>query len=118
MHGFRTAAPGRRIEVSASSPLGLRVWHRAYCGWFDADRGARRVRAAAWGWLADRLVRFAGGRAEEVRVQVAREHDALVRCYRAIAFLYGGSVPSQFTDPEDIAMCEAMHVASKVLGRS
>lgn len=35
------------------------LWHRAYCAWYDADRGGKRVRAAAWGWIADRLVRFA-----------------------------------------------------------
>lgn len=34
------------------------LWHRAYCHWYDhRDRG-QEFRAAAWGWLADRLVRF------------------------------------------------------------
>ncbi|WP_281380807.1 hypothetical protein [Nocardioides panaciterrulae] len=34
------------------------LWHRAYCNWFDHDRAGHNVRAAVWGWLADRLVRF------------------------------------------------------------
>lgn len=33
------------------------LWHRAYCRWYDHDRAGHRARAAAWGWIADRLVR-------------------------------------------------------------
>lgn len=40
-------------------PLGTALWHRAYCRWYDhRDRG-HEVRAALWGWIADRLARFA-----------------------------------------------------------
>lgn len=35
------------------------LWHRAYCNWYDRDRAGHRVRAAAWGFIADRLARFA-----------------------------------------------------------
>lgn len=35
------------------------VWHRAYCNWYDHDRAGHRVRAAAWGFIADRLVHWA-----------------------------------------------------------
>lgn len=101
------------VRLSAGS----RLWHAFYCLWFDADRAGRRCRAAVWGWVADRLVRFAGGRAEDVRVQVAREHDALVLGYKALAYRYGGTTPDQYTEPEDVQGCEAMHVAAKVLGR-
>lgn len=38
-------------EVAPMSAL----WHRAYCRWYDADRAGHRRRAAAWGWVADRL---------------------------------------------------------------
>lgn len=34
------------------------LWHRAYCRWYDHDRAGRNRRAAAWGWVADRLVRL------------------------------------------------------------
>lgn len=42
-----------------SHDLGTALWHRAYCNWFDHDRAGRTVRAALYGWLADRIVRFA-----------------------------------------------------------
>lgn len=35
------------------------LWHRAYCRWYDHDRAGHRVRAAVWGWWADRIVRWA-----------------------------------------------------------
>lgn len=38
---------------------GTAVWHRAYCNWYDADRAGHWLRATVWGWVADRLVRFA-----------------------------------------------------------
>lgn len=39
--------------------LGTALWHRAYRRWHEhRDRG-HEFRAAAWGWLADRLVRWA-----------------------------------------------------------
>jgi len=41
------------------APLGSRTWHRAYRIWYDADRAGSTIRAAAWGWIADRLVRWA-----------------------------------------------------------
>jgi hypothetical protein len=34
------------------------LWHRAYIRWYDCRDQGREIRAAAWGWLADRLVRF------------------------------------------------------------
>lgn len=40
-------------------PLGERVWHRAYCGWYDHDRAGHPLRARAWGYVADALVRWA-----------------------------------------------------------
>lgn len=39
--------------------FGTALWHHAYCNWYDRDRAGHRVRAIAWGWVADRLVRFA-----------------------------------------------------------
>lgn len=33
-----------------------RLWHFAYCRWYDADRAGHRRRAKAAGWIADRLV--------------------------------------------------------------
>lgn len=39
--------------------IGLALWHRAYCNWFDSDRAGRTTRAKVWGWIADRVVRFA-----------------------------------------------------------
>lgn len=39
--------------------IGTRVWHGAYCAWFDHDRAGHRLRAAVWGWFADRIVRWA-----------------------------------------------------------
>ena len=34
------------------------LWHSAYCNWYDHDRAGHRLRATAWGWIADRLVRI------------------------------------------------------------
>lgn len=34
-------------------------WHAAYCRWYDHDRAGNRVRAAVWGFIADRIVRWA-----------------------------------------------------------
>lgn len=39
--------------------VGTAMWHRAYCNWYDARAAGRTIRAAAWGFVADRLVRFA-----------------------------------------------------------
>lgn len=35
------------------------LWHRAYCRWYDHREAGHRVRAAAWGWVADRFVHLA-----------------------------------------------------------
>jgi len=35
------------------------LWHRAFCAWYDHDRAGRRVRARAWGFIADRLAHLA-----------------------------------------------------------
>jgi len=35
-----------------------RAWHGAYCRWLDAKDAGRSARAAAWGFVADRIVRF------------------------------------------------------------
>lgn len=32
------------------------LWHGAYCRWYDHHYGGRSLRAAVWGWVADRLV--------------------------------------------------------------
>ncbi len=32
------------------------LWHRAYCRWYDHREAGHRLRAAVWGWVADRLV--------------------------------------------------------------
>ena len=40
-------------------PFGEGVWHRAYCTWYDHDRAGHRLRAAVWGFFADRIVCFA-----------------------------------------------------------
>lgn len=40
--------------------LGTRIWHKLYCRWYDAHHVTHQPRrAAAWGWLADRAVRWA-----------------------------------------------------------
>ncbi|WP_283248694.1 hypothetical protein [Occultella gossypii] len=33
-----------------------RIWHHAYCRWYDHRALGHHGRAAAWGWVADRLV--------------------------------------------------------------
>lgn len=38
---------------------GTARWHRAYCRWYDHREAGHRIRAALWGWLADRVVRWA-----------------------------------------------------------
>lgn len=38
---------------------GSRRWHGAYCAWYDHDRAGHRLRSLVWGWVADRIVRFA-----------------------------------------------------------
>lgn len=38
---------------------GTALWHRAYRNWYDADRAGHAIRAAVWGFVADRLVRWA-----------------------------------------------------------
>lgn len=35
------------------------AWHRAWCNWYDARKANRPRRAAAWGFLADRLAKLA-----------------------------------------------------------
>ena len=40
-------------------PLGTAVWHQAYCRWYDQRAAGHRIRAAVFGFLADRVVRFA-----------------------------------------------------------
>lgn len=30
-----------------------RVWHAAYCRWYDHRQAGNRRRAAVWGWIAD-----------------------------------------------------------------
>lgn len=37
--------------------LPWRVWHLAYCRWYDHDRAGHLRRAAAWGRIADRAAR-------------------------------------------------------------
>jgi len=34
------------------------VWHGLYCHWEDAAEDGHAIRAAVWGWLADRVVRW------------------------------------------------------------
>ena len=36
-----------------------RLWHGAYCRWYDHDRAGHGRRARVWGWTADRLCRWA-----------------------------------------------------------
>jgi hypothetical protein len=40
-------------------PRGSRVWHGAYCRWYDHREQGHTLRSRAWSWLADRIVRFA-----------------------------------------------------------
>jgi len=35
------------------------IWHSAFCRWYDHREAGHPRRAAVWGWLADRLVRWA-----------------------------------------------------------
>jgi len=34
------------------------VWHSLFCRWLDARDDGHTIRAAVWGWLADRVVRW------------------------------------------------------------
>lgn len=38
---------------------GTALWHRAFCRWYDHKHAGHQLRAASWGWLADRLCRYA-----------------------------------------------------------
>lgn len=40
-------------------PRATSRWHGAYCRWYDHREAGHRVRAALWGWYADRIVRWA-----------------------------------------------------------
>lgn len=42
--------------------------------------------------------------------------DALKQAARALAFQYGGTLPEQYSEPEDVAGCKAMHAAYEALG--
>jgi len=48
--------------IISDAPAGVAytksVWHGLYCRWFDARENGHTVRAAVWGWLADRVVRW------------------------------------------------------------
>lgn len=35
------------------------IWHAAYSRWYDYDQAGATIRAHIWGWIADRLARFA-----------------------------------------------------------
>ena len=39
--------------------IGTHLWLTAYRAWFDHDRAGNSRRATAWGWIADRIVRWA-----------------------------------------------------------
>lgn len=45
----------------ASLPRGsrLRLWHGAYCRWYDHREQGHTLRSRVWGWIADRIVRIA-----------------------------------------------------------
>ena len=47
----------RKSALDLTGPT--RLWHGAYCRWYDHDRAGRPRRASAWGWVADRIVRWA-----------------------------------------------------------
>lgn len=47
------------LDGCSTLPRGARLWHGAYCAWYDHDRAGHGLRAALWGWFADRIVRFA-----------------------------------------------------------
>lgn len=49
----------RCICYDRQHPFRTAVWHLAYCRWYDHDRAGHPTRAAAWGWFADRVVRWA-----------------------------------------------------------
>lgn len=38
---------------------GAKVWHFAYRRWYDHRAAIHPRRSAVWGWIADRLVRWA-----------------------------------------------------------
>ena len=31
------------------------IWHAAYARWYDHHLAGHRIRAAIWGWIADRI---------------------------------------------------------------
>lgn len=47
------------LDGCASLSAGARRWHGAYCRWYDHREAGHRVRAAAWGFIADLIVRWA-----------------------------------------------------------
>lgn len=46
-------------DLDCCSGFGTRAWHHAYAAWYDHRDAGHRIRAAMFGWLADRLVRWA-----------------------------------------------------------
>lgn len=50
-------------------------------------------------------------RAENAQLRSESEQlrSACNRTFRALAYGYGGTTPDQYIEPEDRAMCEAMH---------
>lgn len=34
-----------------------RVWHAAYCRWYDHKQAKNRIRTALWGFLADSILK-------------------------------------------------------------
>ena len=38
---------------------GTRIWQKAFNAWYDHKQAGHRIRAAVWGWVADRLCTFA-----------------------------------------------------------
>ena len=48
-----------RCDDKTHPTLGTTLWHRAYCNWHDRKREGHNLRAGVWGWVADRLVRWA-----------------------------------------------------------
>lgn len=46
-------------DLDCCTGTGTRAWHHAWCAWYDHREAGHRVRSAFFGWLADRIVRWA-----------------------------------------------------------
>lgn len=94
----------RLIEYTYSSAA---VMERDMARWqTSGNHGNVRVRSTA---LPPTVLR-------ELEPPESTTRELLEQARKALAFLYGGTTPDQYTKPEDIAACEAMHALYRAAG--